>query len=448
MQTQHNHLLRVLGLVFGLAAVVGSVVGQGILRSPGIVAQASGSPAVLIGLWALGAALSLLAALPFAELGAAIPRAGGAIAYAERAFGPRARVVTAFTLVLLMVSSQAMLAFVTGEFLVRLGIGGGRYGPGELATGLLVLFFLVNAMGTRISGAMQIGFSGLKGAVLIGLVVVLFSQPGAAPDPMLAPAVAAGWFGFGAAMLVIIGAYNGWGDLAVYGEEIENPGHAIPRALFGGILGVAALYLAVNLALLHSLTPAEMARSDFAAADAARGVFGDRGDMIFTTFGVLSVGAITSLGLMSTSRVVFATARAGILPRWFARVTDRGTPMRALALSTLGSAAFLWSDAYLALSATSNTLSQCMFVLVALTAMAMRRKEPDMPRPYRMPFYPLSIWLVLGFDLVLLGVFVVQDPYYSLLGVVLVAALSAGYLLLARLRNTAPEETIEWPSPS
>ena len=122
--------------------------------------------------------------------------------------------------------------------------------------------------------------------------------------------------------------------------------------------------------------------------------------------------------------------------------------MRALGLSTLGSAAFLWSDAYLALSATSNTLSQCMFVLVALTAMALRRKEPDMPRPYRMPFYPLSIWLVLGFDLVLLAVFVVQDPYYSLLGVVLVAALSAGYLLLARLRNTAPEETIEWPSPS
>jgi APA family basic amino acid/polyamine antiporter len=71
-----------------------------------------------------------------------------------------------------------------------------------------------------------------------------------------------------------------------------------------------------------------------------------------------------------------------------------------------------------------------------------------MLRPYRMPLYPLSIWLVLGFDLVLLAVFVVQDPYYSLLGVVLVAALSAGYLLLARLRNTAPEETIEWPSPS
>ncbi len=448
MQERSNHLLRVLGVVFGLAAVVGSVVGQGILRSPGIVAQASGSPAVLIGLWALGAAVSLLAALPFAELAAAIPRAGGAIAYAERAFGPRTRVITAFTLVLLMVSSQAMLAFVTGEFLVRLGVGGGRIGPGALAIALLALFFVVNALGTRISGALQIGLSSLKGAVLIGLVVILFGQPGTAPDLAPPPPIAAGWFGFGAAMLVIIGAYNGWGDLAVYGEEIENPGRSIPRALFGGIFGVAALYLAVNLALLHSLTPAEMARSDFAAADAARSVFGDRGDTIFTMFGVLSVGAITSLGLMSTSRVVFATARAGILPEWFARVTPRGTPMRALGLSTVASAAFLLSNAYLALSATSNTLSQGMFVLVAMAAIALRRREPDMPRPFRMPFYPFSGWLVLVFDCALLLVFVVQDPFYSLLGLVLVAALSAGYLALARTRSGAPEESIEWPSPN
>ena len=448
MQTQHNHLLRVLGLVFGLAAVVGSVVGQGILRSPGIVAQASGSPVVLIGLWALGAALSLLAALPFAELGAAIPRAGGAIAFAERAFGPRARVVAAFTLILTMLSAQALTAFVTAEFLVRLGVGSGRYGPGVIAIVLLGLFFVINALGTKLSGALQIGLSSLKGAVLIGLVIVLFAQPGAAPPVEPTPAVPGGWFAFGAAMLVIMGAYNGWGDVAVYGEEIEDPGRSIPRALFGGILGVAALYLAVNLALLHSLPVTALARSDFAAADAARGVLGANGDMVFTIFGVMSVGALTSLGLMSTSRVLFASARAGILPHWFARVTTRGTPMRALGLATVGSAVFLLSNAYLALSATSNTLSQGMFVLVALAAIAMRRKEPDLLRPYRMPFYPISACLALTLDLVLLAVFVVQDPYYSMLGLVLVAALSAGYLLLARARGTAPEEIPEWPLPS
>ena len=122
--------------------------------------------------------------------------------------------------------------------------------------------------------------------------------------------------------------------------------------------------------------------------------------------------------------------------------------MRALALSTIASAAFLWSDAYLALSATSNTLSQAMFVLVALIAIALRRSAPDLPRPFRMPLYPLSGYLALGLDAVVLAVFVVQDPFNSLLGLVLVAALSAGYLLLARNREAVPEETQEWPLPS
>ena len=93
--------------------------------------------------------------------------------------------------------------------------------------------------------------------------------------------------------------------------------------------------------------PSTLAQSDFAAADAARGIFGDRGTTIFTMFGVLPVGAITSLGVMLTSQGGFATARAGILPRWFARITPGGTPMRALGLTTAASAAFLWSDAHL-----------------------------------------------------------------------------------------------------
>lgn len=93
-----NHLLRVLGLAFGLAAVVGSVIGQGILRSPSIVAEASGSPAVLIGLWALGAGAALISAFAYAELGAAIPRAGGPIAFIDLAFGRGWGAIAAFSL--------------------------------------------------------------------------------------------------------------------------------------------------------------------------------------------------------------------------------------------------------------------------------------------------------------------------------------------------------------
>lgn len=426
-----NHLLRVLGLTFGLAAVVGSVVGQGILRSPGIVAQASESPAILIGLWALGALVALISASPFAELAAAIPSAGGPMAYAERAFGRRAGVVMAMTLLVIYVSSTAILCFVVGEFLVRLGVGHGRFGPGALGAAALVAFCLVNAAGTRVSGVTQIVLSTAKGAVLMGLVLVLFAQPDMAPPVAAAPFVSVGWLPFGVAMLVIVGTYNGWADLVIYGEEIENPGRAIPRAMFGGIAGVTVLYLLVNLALLHVLSPAAMAGSDFVAADAAGRVFGRHGDTVFTAFGVLSVGAIANLSVMTNSRLVFAAARDGILPRWFAAVGTRGTPIRAMLASSGCAALFLVSGTYLALSSTSISLAQAMYIVVILAALALRRSEPDMLRPFRAPWAPWSFLVALAINAGLLAVFIVQDPFYAMVGFALVAGLWALYALFA-----------------
>lgn len=434
--TQANHLLRVLGLAFGLAAVVGSVVGQGILRSPGIVAQASASEAVLIGLWALGALLALVSALPFAELGAALPNAGGQVLWVQRAFGRVPGVAAAMAILVLFLSTTALLCFVVGEFLLRLGVGGGALGAGALGFAVLVLFCLINAAGTRAGGVAQIILSTAKGLVLLGLVIVLFAQPGAAPSTPtgLAPG---GWLAFGTAMLVIIGTYNGWADLAMYGEEIENPGTSIPRAMFGGIIGVAVLYLLVNLALLHVLSPAAMAGSDFAAADAAAGVFGTRGGLVFTGFGALSVAAIANLSVMTTSRLVFAMARGGMLPRALMRVSRVGTPITAMLVSSAFAAAFLISGTYLALSATSVALSQAMLAMTAAAALALRVRAPDLPRPYRAPFQPWSLWLALGLNLALLGVFVVQDPFNALLGFALVVLLSAGALLFGSVTDPA-----------
>lgn len=426
--SEKRDLLRVLGLVFGLAAVVGSVVGQGILRAPGVVAQASESAWILIGLWALGGLLAAFAALPFAELGAALPSAGGVVAFSGRAFGPRARVATGFAMLMMLVSSLAGVSFVVGEYLVRLGVGEGRLGAGALATAMLTLFFAVNALGTRVSGAVQIGFSAIKGAVLMGLVVLLFAQPGAAPAAAPAALAPAGWLGFATAMLVIVGSYNGWGDVVVYGEEIDNPGRAVPRAIFGGILGVTALYIAVNLALLHRLGPVGMAHSEFAAADAAAGIFGAGGDLVFTLFGILSISAICSLMMMTASRIAFDMARAGTLPRVLATVTERGTPLRAMALVCFGAAAFLWSGSYLALSSTSISLSQAIFVVAALSAMRLRITEPALERPFKVPLFWPVMALLLVLNLVTLTVFVVQDPFYALLGYGLVAGLTLLYL--------------------
>lgn len=426
--SQHNHLLRVLGLVFGLAAVVGGVVGQGILRAPGVVAQADSSVTVLLALWLLGGVLSLVLALPFAELGAAIPSAGGGIDYAGRAFGPTVRVAAAWLLLVAWVSAFAMVTYVLGEFLARLGVGqnwgGGRLSPALLATGCLALFFVLNALGTKVAGSIQIGFAALKGALLIALVVVLFAQaPSNAPAPPM-PAGAGTAVAYATAIMLIVGACNGWAALVNYGEEIENPGRAIPRALFGGIAAVTVLYLLVNAAMFHVLSPAALAASEFAAADAARDVFGDRGDTVFTAFGVISIGAIANMMLMTTSRIAFATARAGILPRRLAWVSGRGVPLPAMALVALASAAFILSGTYLALASTSTSMQQGIYILVTLAAIALRRKEPELTRPFRIPAFPLAIGLVLAINLALMAVFVVRDPWNALVGFAIVAGLT------------------------
>lgn len=424
---QHHKLLRVLGLVFGLAAVVGGVIGQGILRAPGVVAQADGSATILLGLWLLGGVLSLVLALPFAELGAAIPSAGGGMDYVGRAFGPTMRVAAAWLLLVAWVAALAMVTYVVGEFLVRLGIGGGA-SPALLATGCLALFFVLNALGTRVAGSIQIGFAALKGALLIGLVVVLFAQaPPLPPSTAMPPAMPEGagtLMAYATAIMLIIGACNGWAAVVNYGEEIENPGRAIPRALFGGIAAVTVLYLLVNAAMFHVLPPAALATSDFAAADAARDVFGDRGDVVFTAFGVISVGAIANVLLMTTTRIAFATARAGIIPRQFARVAARGVPLPAMALVALCSAAFILSGTYLALAATSTAMHQGIFLAVTLAAIALRRKEPALPRPFRIPAFPIVMGLVTAINLALMAVFVVRDPWNALVGFAIVAGLT------------------------
>ncbi|MEZ5680264.1 MAG: APC family permease [Erythrobacter sp.] len=428
--SDRGHLLRVLGLVFGLAAVVGGVVGQGILRAPGVVAQADSSVAVLLGLWLFGGLLSLVLALPYAELGAAIPSAGGGIDYAGRAFGPIIRVAAAWLLLVGMIAAFAMVTYVLGEFLVRLGVGGGTLSPEVLATACLAIFFVLNSLGTRIAGSIQIGFAALKGALLIGLVVALFAQPSAvgAPPPM--PEKAGTMLAYATAIMLIIGACNGWHAVVNYSEEIENPGRAIPRALFGGIAMVTALYLLVNAAMFHVLPPAALAASDFAAADAARGVFGDRAGFAFTLFGVISVGAIANMMLMTNARIAFATARAGVLPRRFISVDARGVPLAAMTLVALTAAAFILSGTYLALASTSTAMAQGMYIVVTLAAIALRRKEPDLPRPFRIPAFPFVIGIVLAINLALMAVFVVQDPWNALIGFAIVAALTLASAIL------------------
>ena len=432
----HSKLLRVLGLIFGVAVVVGGMVGQGILRTPGIVASAVHSPEAILLLWIVGGGLVAISAFAYVELGTAIPRAGGPYDFLRHAFGPLAGFIAGWGQWFVLVTQEAFLAIVVAEFLHRVGVWP-RVGTSLLAVGILAVFWLVNWTGTRISGGSQIAFSAIKGAALIALVVLLFAQP-AAQQPAVTPAEGIGLAGIVVAMRAIINTYDGWQEFVLFGEEVERPERTLPRAMATGILSVAVLYLLVNMALLHVLRPADMANSTLPAADAVKLALGPTGDLALTLFGVVSVAAITNLTVMKSARITFALARAGHLPAKLSEVASTGTPRSALTVSSVLAAAFAATGTYATVVAVNVAMTVALVVVVNMAAVRLRSREPNLPRPFRIPIYPLPAIAAIGLNLALLVALVVEDPMHSLGGFAFLAVIGAVYAALHRRVERAP----------
>ncbi len=439
---ENGRLLRVLGVAFGLAAVVGSMVGQGILRTPGLVAAAVHSPALIIATWSLGGLAAVVGALAYIELGAAIPSAGGPYDYAEKAFGRLPAALTGWTLLLAMVASTAGVAYVTGEYVVRLG-GMTGVPPAVPALVAVALFWGLNMSGTRASGKVQVVFSALKGGILVALVIALFMFTGREPSTAPAPPIVGpvGIAGLALAMRLIVSTYNGWQDIALYCEELDDPGRSLPRSMFGGLAAVMGIYVFFNLALLQVLTPAQMAASNLPGADAVALLLGNAAGQAMTLFGVLSVAAITSLSIMGSTRITYAMARGGMLPPALARVSQNGTPRAALAVVVLLTALFVASGTYDTLSSTSTSLYQMAVVAVLLSAVQLRRTHPDMLRPYRMPWYPVTITLALIANVALLVAFIYDDPFNALIGLGIVFGLMLVWLMIDRSHGRVSENS-------
>ena len=432
----HSKLLRVLGLIFGVAVVVGGMVGQGILRTPGIVASAVHSPESILLLWIVGAGLVAISAFAYVELGTAIPRAGGPYDFVRHAFGPLPGVIAGWGQWFVLVTQEAFLAIVVAEFLHRVGIWP-SVGTSLLAVGILAVFWLVNWTGTRISGGSQIAFSAIKGAALIALVVLLFAQP-AARQPAVTPAEGIGLAGIVVAMRAIINTYDGWQEFVLFGEEVERPERTLPRAMATGILSVAVLYVLVNMALLHVLPPADMANSTLPAADAMKLALGPTGDLALTLFGVVSVAAITNLTVMKSARITFALARAGHLPAKLSDVASTGTPRSALTVSSVLAAGFAATGTYATVVAANVAMTVALAVVVNMAAVRLRSREPNLPRPFRIPIYPLPAVAAVGLNLALLAALVAEDPMHSVGGFAFLAVIGAVYAAVHRRVERAP----------
>ena len=433
-QAEPARLLRVLGVVFGIAVVVGGTVGQGILRAPGEVAAGVPSAMPMLALWALVGGFAAIDAMSTVELAASIRRTGGPYIFVRRAFGPLAGLAVGLTDWLGNIGGIAFISVVFGEYLHRLGI----LTPvpvGGLAAALPLAIGLIQLLGTKVSGRSQEAGSALKGALLLLLVAALLFAPRDAPvaaSTVLSTPVTL--LGSLLALRAVSGTYSGWNTAAYFCEEVEHPVRDIVRATFIGIGLVTALYLVVNIAYLAVLTPAEMAGDKLVAAKAAARVFGPRADAMVTAVSLVSLFSAVNTLTMQQPRVLFAIARDAGVP-WLSRVAVNGTPRAALLATARTGALLATVGIYDTLLALALSLLAAMSVTVNLSAIALRRREPALERPWRMPLFPLPALLALAVNAALLATFVVGDPRTAATGFAIMAVLTG--LTYAATRRAA-----------
>jgi basic amino acid/polyamine antiporter, APA family len=419
-----NRLQRSLGVWFGVAVGVGSMIGAGILRAPATVAATLPVPWLFLGAWVIGGAYALLGANAIAELATISPRSGGQYVFVRRALGPYAGFLVGWNDWISTAASVSAVAIVEAEALGMLVPPLAPYRV-AVAEACLAITAIVLLRGTRESDRAQRATSLVKALVLLALVgacvlwrigggVVLVSVPHA-PAPHGMALVAA----LVVALQGIIFAYDGWTGIAYFAGEVKDPGREIPRALIGGLLSTVALYLLLNAAFLVVLPLDALAASPLAAVSVATAVFGTRGGVLVQLLIAVALPSALVANTLCASRVAFALGGDRLAPSVFARVNSGGTPSTALVASLIVAALALLSGTFERLIAICAFLFVASYALSFISVFVLRRREPHVVRPYRAWGHPWTTGIVLLGSIA----FLVQTVAADLRGGIVVAGL-------------------------
>lgn len=431
-----GRLLQILGVAFGLAVIIGNTIGVGILRTPGDVAGHLPDTRWFLGAWLLGGVYALLGALSLAELGAMVPESGGQYVFVRRALGEYAGFAVGWSDWL---SSCAALALVTvsmGDYTAAVfpALQGKTVWFALIVTAVLTI---IQAMGIRAGDLTQQITSLLKTVVLVALAGVCLAYSPASPAEA-ATAAAPHVIGFGTIVLALQGViytYDGWNGMLYFGGEVKNPGRDIPRAMAGGVLAVIAIYMLLNVAFLHVLTPGRMAGQDLVAATAAREIFGERGDTVVRAILLVSLFSAANAILLIASRLPYAMSRDGMLWRGFQQVSHSGSPRPSLVMSALATTLLLITGTFDQILALAAFFYVVCYTASFIAVFILRAREPGTPRPYKAFGYPwVTGFLVIGSLAFLVGN-VISDTRNSLVELGILIASYPVFLLVQRFRR-------------
>jgi APA family basic amino acid/polyamine antiporter len=431
-----------LGAWAAASIVVGTVIGSGIFLVPGDMVRAVGSPSMVFLVWIVGGALTLAGALTYAELSAALPRAGGEYAYLNQAYGPFFGFLYGWTQTWVAKPASAAAlatgfytyladffpALQTAAAIVPLPIGPGG-GPLEIRRGqlaaiaVILVLAAVNYTGVRVGGGVQVAVTALKLALIAGVVAAGLLSGHASPRNLQGGSPPEGGVLFFPALVSALWAYDGWNNAGMLGSEIQRPQRNLPLALIGGTLAVIAVYLLANLAYFLVLGAPGVGAGSRVAADMMRRVAGEPGAAAVSAAALISIFAALNGSLLSGARVPYAMARDGYFFAPVARVHPRHrTPSASLLLLAVWASLLVLSGHYQELYTMAIFPSWILYAMAAAAVIVLRRRRPALARPYRVWGYPVVPAAFVAAAVLLLISTIRQSPRESGLGLGVILA--------------------------
>jgi APA family basic amino acid/polyamine antiporter len=419
-----ERLPRKLGLASTVAVLVGSTIGSGIFRTPAVIAGHVDDLGLFIGAWIAGGLVALAGALTVAELACLYPRSGGIYVYVREAFGKLPAFLFGWAeLLILRPAAYGAIAVTSAEYLLRVfGADGAAPALGPLsraqvvAVAMIAAVAAINRRGLEFGAIVQNVSTALKVGALLGLVALglLLSPETAATS---APASAAPDTGsaFVLAMVAILWAYDGWCDVGFVSGEVRDPQRALPKVFILGTAAVVALYLAANFVYLRVIPLEQMAGAPLVAADVAAALIGPVGTTLVAAAVMVSTFGTLNGSMMTGPRVFYAMAEDRLFFRRLARVHPRhGTPSASIVLSAALGIAFVSVRSFAELAEHFVIGIWPFYALSVAAVFVLRRRRPDLPRPYKTFGYPVVPLLFLAASVFLLGNYAWTQPWVFL----------------------------------
>lgn len=424
-------LQRTLGLRDLVFIVVGTVIGSGIFLTPGNVVRNSGSGGVALIVWTVGGVLSLLGALTFAELGAARPNAGGLYVYMRDAFGAPLAFLFGWTMFLVIGSGS--LATLAAAFPRYVGVFVALSPSAEKVISLLMIaaIAVLNVRGTRRSADVQGFATALKATVIVGLAIAfIVAAPARAPQAWWPEHFTFSTLASGVtAMIGVLWAYEGWQYVTFSAGETLDPQRIFGRGIVIGAALLIGIYVLANVGYMSALGIDGVANSRRVASDAAGAILGSGAAAAVSGVILLSISSAANGLTLTLPRLFYAMAGDRLFFSKLAEVHPTlGTPAAAIVATALWSSVLVLSGTFEQLLTYVVFMSWVWFALAAVAIFVLRRREPDAPRPFRTPGYPVTPAAFILSALIIVGNTVIAQPTQSMIGLGITLAGIPAYL--------------------